>query len=266
MRYPGARGLLAPCRRRFVADAALGVPGGLAARVASRFHQAGHARGEQPPAWSSAHRRDEARSADHGSLRLQHQSGKPGAADQQDREGTVARGSVLRDGGAFRHRHGRLRRHRAARDHGRRARRHDVLLGPFLFDHQREGDRAARRGQVQCRDLPPACRRHGLRRSPVQDGRHGACRALREVGRAADGRHRHGIFPQARLFPSCRRHAGRPPAARRRQLPDAVGQGRVHGQGRQELRRAAVPHDVRGDAVGRGRRSAARLSAAARES
>ena len=29
----------------------------------------------------------------------------------------------------------------------------------------------------------------------------------REMGRAADGRHRHGIFPQARLFPSRRRHA-----------------------------------------------------------
>ena len=47
------------------------------------------------------------------------------------------------------------------------------------------------------------------------------------------------LFPQARLFPSRRRHAGRPPAARERQFPDAVRQGRVPGQGRQELRRAA---------------------------
>jgi anaerobic selenocysteine-containing dehydrogenase len=45
----------------------------------------------------------------------------------------------------------------------------------------------------------------------------------------------------------------------------AVGQGRVPGQGRQELRRPAVPHDVRADAVGRGCRPAARLCGAARE-
>ena len=146
---------------------------------------------------------------------------------------------------------------------------HDDMMfswGHFYLTINEKAIRAARRGQVQCRDLPPARRRHGLRRSPVQDGRHGARRALREMGRAADGRHRHGIFPQARLFPSRRRHAGRPPAARQRQFPDAVRQGRVPGQGRQELRGAAVPHDVRGDAVGRGRRSASRLSAAARES
>ena len=80
VRHPGARRLMASCRRRFVADAAVGVSGGLAARVASRFHQARHARGQQSPARSGADRRDEARSADHGSLRLQHQSGEPGAA------------------------------------------------------------------------------------------------------------------------------------------------------------------------------------------
>ena len=48
-------------------------------------------------------------------------------------------------------------------------------------------------------------------------------------------------------------------------FPTPSGKVRVPGQGRQELRRAPVPHDVRGDAVGRGRRSAAGLRAAARE-
>ena len=204
---PALAGLMAPCRRRPVADAALGVPGRLGARVAARLHPSRHARREQPPARPRARRRHEARSADHGPLHLQHQSGEPGARDQQDRAGPEPRGSVLRDGGAFRHRHGGLCRHRPARDHGRRARRHDVLLGPLLSDHQREGDRALRRGEVECRNLPPACGRDGLRRSAVQDERHGARRALRAMGCAADGRHRHGIFPTARLFPSRRGHA-----------------------------------------------------------
>ena len=34
-----------------------------------------------------------------------------------------------------------------------------------------------------------------------------ARRALPAMGRAADGRHRHGVFPTSRLFPSRRRHA-----------------------------------------------------------
>ena len=50
VRHPGARRLMASCRRRTVADAAVGVPGRLGARVAARLHQAGHARGQQPPA------------------------------------------------------------------------------------------------------------------------------------------------------------------------------------------------------------------------
>ena len=85
VRGPGADRLMAPCRRRAVADAALGIPGRLAARVAARFHPAGHARRQQSPARPRAGRRHEARSADHGTLHLQHQSGQPGARDQQDR-------------------------------------------------------------------------------------------------------------------------------------------------------------------------------------
>ena len=70
---------------------------------------------------------------------------------------------------------------------------------------------------------------------------------------------RHGYFHLAVGTPDDRLpHA-------ERQLPHALGQGGIPGQGRQELRRAAVPHDVRGDAVGRGCRSASRLRAAAGE-
>ena len=195
LRNPGACRLMAPCRRRVVADAAVGVPGRLGARVAARFHSPRHARGQQSPARPRARRRHEARSADHGPLRLQHQSGEPGARDQHDRARAQPRGSVLRDGGAFRHRYRRLRRHRPAGHHGRRARRHDVLVGAFLSHHQREGDRALRRGEVECRDLPPARGGDGLRRSAIQDERHGARRALRPMGRAADGGRRHGVFP-----------------------------------------------------------------------
>ena len=58
---------------------------------------------------------------------------------------------------------------------------------------------------------------------------------------------RHGLFPAARLFPSRRRHARRPrcrtPTAT---FPHPRARSSSPGQGRQELRRAAVPHDVRG--------------------
>ena len=50
-------------------------------------------------------------------------------------------------------------------------------------------------------------------------------------------------------------------AARRRQLPDAVGQGAVPRQGRQELRRAALPLHVRGLPARRGCRRVAGLHA-----
>ena len=80
-----------------------------------------------------ADRRHEARSADQEPVRLLHQSGEPGAGDQQDRQGAAARGPVHRRRRAFPHRHGEIRRHRAARRHGRRGRGHDVVLGAFLF-------------------------------------------------------------------------------------------------------------------------------------
>ena len=115
VRGPGADRLMAPCGRRAVADAALGIPGRLAARVAARFHPAGHARRQQSPARPRAGRRHEARSADHGTLHLQHQSGQPGARDKQDRARLEPRGPVLRHGGAFRHGHGGLCRHRPPR-------------------------------------------------------------------------------------------------------------------------------------------------------
>jgi predicted molibdopterin-dependent oxidoreductase YjgC len=67
--------LMALCRRRTSADAAVGISHRLGARVAARLHPPRHTRGEQPSARHGAHRRHEARSADHGSLHLQHQPG-----------------------------------------------------------------------------------------------------------------------------------------------------------------------------------------------
>ena len=99
----------------------------------------------------------------------------------------------------------------------------------------------------------------------VQDGRHGACRALREMGRAADGAASTwsisastaiSISPSARLTTGCRTRTA---ISRRRQARSSSWSRTPRTSS------PAVPHDVRGDAVGRGRRSAAGLRAAARE-
>ena len=84
----------------------------------------------------------------------------------------------------------------------------------------------------------------GIRRPGLPNERQRARRLLRQLGRPEDGRHRHGSFQAPWLLQDrCRlgRHAR---AAQRRQLPDAVRQGRVPAPRRQELRRRSVPRDV----------------------
>ena len=160
----------------------------------------------------------------------------------------------------------RLCRHRAAGDHGGRARRHDVLLGSFLSDHQRDGrSRLAARRSPMPRSSgcsPPAWAYDDaqFKMSDMELAEHYVqWDAPQMAGVGMDHFRRHGYFHLAVGTPDDRRpHA-------ERQFPDALGQGRVPGQGRQELRRTTLPHDVRGDAVGRGRRPAAGLRAAARE-
>ena len=73
-------------------------------------------------------------------------------------------------------------------------------------------------------------------------------RRLHQLGRPEDGRHRHGVLQGARLLPHrCRRRRHAHPA-RRRQVPNAVRQGRAALARREELRRSAVPCHVRGRA------------------
>ena len=151
LRAAGAGRILEACRRRSVADAAVGLPGGLDEGVARRLDQARHAGDQQSQARRGADRRDAARPAAEEPVRVLHQSGEPGARDQQDRQGTATRGSVHRRRRAFPHRHGEICRHRASRGDGRRSRGHDVVVGAFLFHLQSEGDRPARRMQADQR-------------------------------------------------------------------------------------------------------------------
>ncbi len=70
------------------------------------------------------------------------------------------------------------------------------------------------RGDLQLGAVPTAQPDDGLQRAAPRHVGRGANRPLRAVGCAADGRHRHGVFPQEGLLPPRRRHAGRSPAAR----------------------------------------------------
>ena len=81
-------------------------------------------------------------------------------------------------------RHGRARRRRLPGDDAARAPRRRVVVGPPLHHAQRAGDRPARRGALQQRDLPPArapARPHRpvLRRERRGDARERCSRATR---------------------------------------------------------------------------------------
>ena len=76
-----------------------------------------------------------------------------------------ARGPVHRRPRALPDRHRRLGRHRAPRDDAARALGHPPRVRPSLRDAQPPGDRAARRGAAEQRDLPAARGAHGTRRS-----------------------------------------------------------------------------------------------------
>ena len=106
---------VAPCRRRRHAVPGLGAPLQVRRDVPARSHPRGDPRGQQPADRSRAHRRDEARPADHVDDVLELQSGHAGARDRQDRQGADARGSVPGLGRALHLRHRVLRRHPAAR-------------------------------------------------------------------------------------------------------------------------------------------------------
>ena len=136
------------------------------------------------------------------------------------RRGLGARRPVHRRPRAVPHRHGALRRHRAAGDHADRGRPTSSWpWGHLWIGLERGGHRAARRGVQQHRAVPPARRRDGLHRA-------GAVRRRRDAARA-------GARPTVDLDELRRdRLAAGPlprgrPAVRRRRVPHAVGQGRA---------------------------------------
>ena len=129
------------------------------------------------PARPGAHR-PRARPAGEGARVLELEPGRDRA-----RPGARARGAAprrpLRGGARAVHdRHRGPRRRGAAGHHPARAPRRAVLLGPPLPDLERAGDRAARRGQAEHRDLPAAGRAAGLRRPVLLGDRRAAASTL----------------------------------------------------------------------------------------
>ena len=113
---PALVGLLAPCRRRHAAVAAVGLPRRLGEGVARPdWIKPGTRVVNNLRLGAGADRRDEARSADQEPVRVLHQSRQPVARDQQDRRGPEARGPVHRRRRALHHRHGEVCRHHPAR-------------------------------------------------------------------------------------------------------------------------------------------------------
>ena len=118
--------------------------------------------------------------------------------------------------------------------------------GHFYLTINEKAIRAARRGQVQRRDLPAAGRRHSA--STITQFKMGDMElaehyvkwdAPQMAGVDMEYFRKHGYFHLAVGTPDDRLpHANG-------NFPTPVRQSRVPGQGRQELRRAAVPHDVR---------------------
>ncbi len=107
-----------------------------------RPRPAGHADGQHEPARRGPGRRA-ARPAGPGPLRLQLQPGRRRARPGEGARGPAARRPVHRRPRAVPDRHGRLRRHRPARDDAARAPRPPRLLRPPLRDAQPPGDRPA---------------------------------------------------------------------------------------------------------------------------
>ena len=82
--------------------------------------------------------------------------------------GLRARGSVHGGARAVPDRHGRLCGHRAAGDHAARAPRRREAVRPLLHGREQSGHPAARGGEAQHGDLPPAGARHGIHRAVLR--------------------------------------------------------------------------------------------------
>ena len=87
---------------------------------------------------------------------------------------------------------------------------HDDMMfswGHFYLTLNEKAIEPPRRGKSNAEIFRLLAAAFGFEDAAIQDERQRARRALPQVGCAADGRHRHGVFPTARLFPSRGRHA-----------------------------------------------------------
>ena len=109
------------------------------------------------------------------------------------------RGPVHRGQRPLPHRHGPLRRHRAARHHPARAARHHVQLGPLLRLAEHPGGRAARRGGAQHRAVPQARRPDGLHRGVLHPQRRGDGGRRVRLDRPGDAGHHRRVVAGDRL-------------------------------------------------------------------
>ena len=151
---------------------------------------------------------DRARPARRRARRLELEPGPDRPGPDEGARRPRARRPLHRRARAVHDRHGGARRRRAAGHHAARAPRRDLLLGPPLRDAEPSGDRAARRGEAEHRDLPAARRparprrpvlprlRRGARRAGARDdaGPRDARRARR--ARLGEGRPRPGRLPR----------------------------------------------------------------------
>src|SRR6185369_6661497 len=142
---------------------------------------------------------------------------------------------------------------------------HHVQLGPLLRHAEHPGHRAARRGYLQHRTVPAPSRPDGVHRGVLHPHRRADDgRGVRLV-RAGPGRNQPGITPPQWLGPAQPASRRSVRSARRGQLPDPVGQGRVavfDGRAGRQLRAPAVPAGLSGVSAWRHGRSLAVLRAA----
>ena len=121
-----------------------------------------------------------------------------------------------------------------------------MVVGPLLFHVQSEGDRSAGRVQADERPVAVVGEGDGFRRSRLQNDRQRACRRLTSTGPIP--RWAASTWSTSSRTAIIRIDVGPADtrdAAQRRQVPDAVRQGRVPAARRQELRRRSVPRHVR---------------------
>ena len=136
--------------------------------------------------------------------------------------------------------------------------------GHFYFTYNEKAIDPPRRVQADVRDVAPAGEGDGLRRSRLQNDATASSPPITSTGTSRKmARRRHGLFQASTAI--SRSMSARPTRAlphKDGKFPTPSGKVEFLLQGRQELRRRPVPHDVRGRSVGRGGRSAAGLRAA----